>query len=227
MYIHIWLREGFRSRLENIVRGQADGQSDNATNNDMNDSRNDRGQMNGSQNIEQEYVQSQPESQVAETSRLPDQIENMESNSEIENMNWQETTNQDGDWHGQITEDGRRNWQRTTFGPLSEWRDDTAEDVTANWQANSSNDWSPPSTQVNAERREVHPAEPAAVWHERGTREAAGNWSEGPSGPFRNRRSVPVRRFNRFHPPDDDNVYSMELRELLSRWLSFSNCYYS
>ncbi|XP_011655852.1 uncharacterized protein LOC101211903 isoform X1 [Cucumis sativus] len=211
------LREGFRSRLENIVRGQADGQSDSATNSDMNDSRNDRGQTNGSQNIEQEYVQSQPESQVAETSRLPDQLDNMESNSEIENMNWQETTNQDGDWRGQIPEDDRRNWQRTTFGPLSEWREDNAEDVTVNWQANSSNAWSPPSTQVNAERREVHPAEPAAVWHERGTREAAGNWSEGPPGPFRNRRSVPVRRFNRFHPPDDDNVYSMELRELLSR----------
>ncbi|XP_022994134.1 uncharacterized protein LOC111489929 isoform X1 [Cucurbita maxima] len=205
------LREGFRSRLENIVRGQADNQPDNATNSDMNDSRNDRGRTNGSQNVQQEYVQSQPESQVAESNQLPDQIENMESNSEVENMN------QDGDWHEQISEDGRRNWQRTTFGPLTEWRDDNAEDVTANWQANSSNDWSPPSTQGNAERREVHPAEPAAVWHERGTREAAGNWSEGPSAHFRNRRSVPVRRSNRFHPPDDDNVYSMELRELLSR----------
>lgn len=211
--------------MENIVRGQAE--SDSAANDEMNDSRNDRDQTNGLQNIQQESVQSQPESQVAETSQLPDQIENTESNSEIENMNWQETTNQDENWHEQITEDGRRNWQRTTFGPLSEWRDDNAEDATANWQANASNAWSPPSTQANVERREAHPAEPAAVWHGRRTRETAGNWSEGPSGPLRNRRSVPVRRLNRFHPPDDENVYSMELRELLSRWLLFSNCYYS
>lgn len=129
----------------------------------------------------------------------------------------QETANQGANWQDPIPEDGRTNWQQTTtFGQFSEWRDGNTEDMGGNWRENSVNNW-PEETPRNADGGEGLVQEAQGVWQRDGTRESVGNWSEGSSGPMRNRRSVPFRRFNRFHPPDDDNVYSMELRELLSR----------
>lgn len=143
---------------------------------------------------------------------------NLETNRAVENVTWQETANQGGDWQEQITEDERANWQQTTYGQFNGWRDDNVEDMDANWQENSVNDW-PQEPLRNTSGEEGHRQEAQGVWHEDGSRETVENWSEGPSAPPRNRRAVPFRRFNRFHPPDDDNVYSMELRELLSRYL--------
>ncbi|RWW72804.1 hypothetical protein BHE74_00019366 [Ensete ventricosum] len=55
-------------------------------------------------------------------------------------------------------------------------------------------------------------------WHEDEPPDAAETWQdELQSDPPIDRRSSPIRRGNRFIPPDDENVYSMELRELLSR----------
>lgn len=211
------IREGFRFRLETIVRGQVGSHSDTTSNNNVNDSRNDRTQTNASQEIQHEnHDQSQSRSQESDVNQLPDQTANLETNRAVENLTWQETANQGGDWQEQITEDEGGNWQQTTFGQFNGWRDDNVEDMDTNWQENSVNDW-PQESSRNTSGEEGHRQEAQGVWHEDGSRETVENWSEGPSAPPRNRRAVPLRRFNRFHPPDDDNVYSMELRELLSR----------
>lgn len=211
------VREGFRSRLENIVRGQAGSQSDSTANNNVDDSRNDQTQTNALQDVQHENrEQLQPPSQESDINRLSNQMGNSESNIAAERINLQETANQGANWQEPITEDGRTNWQQTTFGQFSEWRDVNTEDIDGNWRENSVGNW-PEETPRNADREEGIAQEAQGVWQRDRTREGVGNWSEGPSGPLRNRRSVPFRRSNRFHPPDDDNVYSMELRELLSR----------
>ncbi|PON43622.1 43kDa postsynaptic protein [Parasponia andersonii] len=211
------LRDGFRSRLEIIVRGQVGSQSDSTANNNIDDSRNDQAQTNTSLDVHHEnHEQSQPPSQDGDINSLANQLGNSESNTATERINLQETANRGAHWQEPITEDGRTNWQQTTFGQFSEWRDGNTEDMDGNWRDNSVNNW-PEVTPRIVDREEGTAQEAQGVWQRDGTREGVGNWSEGPSGPLRNRRSVPFRRFNRFHPPDDDNVYSMELRELLSR----------
>lgn len=92
-----------------------------------------------------------------------------------------------------------------------------AEDMVENWQENSVNNW-PQGAPRNADEETGHQQEAQGTWCENSSREAVENLSEGATGPVRNRCSGSIRRFNRFNPPDDDTMYSMELRELLSRY---------
>ncbi|XP_016500861.1 uncharacterized protein LOC107819276 isoform X2 [Nicotiana tabacum] len=96
------------------------------------------------------------------------------------------------------------------------WTHETTENVSWNWQENPSTARSLETAAFVGSVEHRFP-ENQEVWREDASREAAETWSEGPSDPPRMRRPVPLRRISRFHPPDDDNVYSMELRELLSR----------
>ncbi|CAL0299796.1 unnamed protein product [Lupinus luteus] len=194
------LREGFRSRLE--------------TNSNVSETRSDENQGNNLIDAQQEdYEHEQIRSLETDVSQLPNQTGALESSTN-ENVSWHEASNEGGNWQEQIAEDGRGNWQQRTYGPFNQLRD-----------GNAVSDW-PQDTPRNLAREEHHPQEAQRIWHEDSTRETIGNWSEVPPGASRNRRGVPLRRINRFHPPDDDNVYSMELRELLSR-RSVSNLLHS
>ncbi|KAG5078162.1 hypothetical protein AAZX31_20G178500 [Glycine max] len=195
------LREGFRSRLENIVRGQAGTSPDSTSNSNASETRGDGSQANSLVDGQQENYEQQIRSLETDVRQLPNRTGTLES-STSESISWQEASNQGGNWQEQIAEEGGGNWQRSPF------------DQTRDGRAVS--DW-PQEPPRNLTGEDPHPQEAQRIWHDDNTRETVGNWSEGPSGASRNRRGVPIRRFNRFHPPDDDNVYSMELRELLSR----------
>lgn len=133
-----------------------------------------------------------------------------------ESISWQGNANQGGNWQEPTTNDERGNWPQPTYAQFNEWREGNAEELVTNWQEGSVSEYRQENPgNVNGE--ESHSQGTQRVWREDGSREAVDNWAEGPSGPPRPRRSIPVRSFNRFHPPEDDNVYSMELRELLSR----------
>ncbi|XP_071732943.1 uncharacterized protein [Rutidosis leptorrhynchoides] len=202
------LREGFRFRLESIVRGQVSSQSENSSNNNNTDLRSDETHANTTQEIEHEnqaqthtHTQTQTQAQtqaqaqylVHEPSSHP--VTYVESNAAVQSTN-QQTMITEGETlqgHG-ITNEYSSN---------------------RNWQENSGNDWvqETSGSEVGTRMQETND-----TWHQSGSRESVESWSEGrPDPPRSMRRSVPVRRANRFHAPEDDNVYSMELRELLSR----------
>ncbi|KAK8546196.1 hypothetical protein V6N13_067422 [Hibiscus sabdariffa] len=209
------LREGFRNRLETIVRGQASSNSE-TSRNVIDDSRNELPQSNMFRDVQHdqsEHTQSRSlESDVAR-SQTGDMVSN---NMAVETISWQGNANQGGNLQEPTTNDEQASWPQPTNAQFNEQREGNSEELDTNWQDGSVGEYRQENPgNVNGE--ESHPQGSQRVWHEDGNREAVDNLSEEPSDLPRSRRAIPVRRFNRFHPPEDDNVYSMELRELLSR----------
>ncbi|KAJ8759091.1 hypothetical protein K2173_004097 [Erythroxylum novogranatense] len=208
------LREGFRSRLEHIVRGQVSSHSDTPSNNNFDDSRSD--QTNTSQDTRsQNNEQSQSVNPDSDAHQLHNHTDGSENMTDVVNINWQESGDVGGGWQERNPVDEIQQRQQSDLSQPNDWEVDNAEPMDGNRQQSSLNDW-PQETPRDVRNEQGHPLEAQRDWHEDGSREPVENWTDGPSEPPRTRRSF-MRRLNRFHPPDDDNVYSMELRELLSR----------
>lgn len=97
-----------------------------------------------------------------------------------------------------------------------EWRDSTQESVDDNHHSSTSNEW-PQNILENedGENSRLQEQEASEVWQEDGDfQEAVEIWLGGPS----DNEVAPVGRIHGFYFPEDDNVYSVELRELLSRY---------
>ncbi|PWA42365.1 RING/U-box superfamily protein [Artemisia annua] len=197
------LREGFRFRLENIVRGQVSSQSEDLSNNNNSNLRSDETHAITSQEIEHENQDQTPSLVQENNSHQANHEGSLGSGAAVQTTNQQTTV-----------DEGESQQQQVVTDELNEWRGEASEDVNNNWQESSGSDWvqEASGSGVGTSSRGM-----SDVWHESVSREPVESWSEGPADPPRTRRTVPVRRGNRFHAPDDDNVYSMELRELLSR----------
>lgn len=89
------------------------------------------------------------------------------------------------------------NWQNS-IAQVEEWQEQVRENEEASGSEGGEHGF----------QEEAHDS-----WHEVSSQEVAENWLEGPS----DQEAVMVGRVDRFYFPDDDNVYNMELRELLSR----------
>lgn len=97
----------------------------------------------------------------------------------------------------------------------TEWRNSTEESVDDNQLSNTENEW-PENSWANEDVENPHVQEASEAWQEDGGfQEAVENWLGGPS----DQESAQVGRVHGFYFPDDDNVYSGELRELHSRYV--------
>lgn len=197
--------------MENIVRGQVSSHLETSSNGET---RNDQRNTNGTHNVLHENQEGGVQ--------LPDRVENTDDSNSVAVQSTRQhvAPDQGMHWQGEVAEDERPDVHQSALNDSNGWRHDISDDTGRNRQENAMSDW--PSVSVDGGQRRLQ--QPHEVWPDDGSREAVDNWSEGPSDPPRMRRSVPFRRVPRFNLPDDDNVYSMELRELYSRLLSQFVC---
>ncbi|KAJ6830620.1 uncharacterized protein M6B38_353150 [Iris pallida] len=212
-------REGFHYGLENIVHGQASSILDSSTRTNSSGSRNDQSQLTSTVELSSEnHVEYQSRSETSGILQTIQEHATAEFDGTIpnESTDWQESATREN-WQEVDTEQGESDWQHPSEIGFSEWQDGTREESEVNWQENIDQEWSRETPEDEDEDEESHILEENDEWHENDAHENVENWEGGPSDPPRDQHSVPLRRVGRFILPDDDNVYSIELRELLSR----------
>ncbi|CAL5357129.1 unnamed protein product [Camellia sinensis] len=118
-----------------------------------------------------------------------------------------------GEWQESITDTEDSDWQQLDNAEFSGWRDGTAEGTDGNWRESDVNHWYQETSGSEGDEHQ-HLQQLHEEWHDNGQQDdAMDNLLEGSSA----WEADPVRRFDTFSFQDDDNVYSTEIRELLSR----------
>ncbi|XP_050208646.1 uncharacterized protein LOC126658789 [Mercurialis annua] len=132
---------------------------------------------------------------------LSSQVDGLERNA-AEDVNWLESSSQVDQLEGRSFASGDRGLFGDVLG-YNEWREGVQDNIDEHHHENNANE-----LPENDDRGEFE------AWREGGeSPEAVHSWLEEPS----EREAVSVGRMDPFYFPDDDNVYSAELRELLSR----------
>lgn len=200
--------------MESIVRGQASNHLENSVNRSNNRSRNEPLSNIATEQSEENIEVRQPRNTDHEMQETM-AIEPVNSRYS-DNVDQQESTSH-GNWQEAATENVRRERQNASEDNFSVLEDNVNEEPHANWQETINQIWPPDAPENEAED---HILEAQENWLEHGSNDTAENWQDDQFVPSESERLTSVRGINRFIPPDDENVYSMELRELLSRYLS-------
>lgn len=148
----------------------------------------------------------QHESQEVDDHQSPDSMMTTDGSTSVQISN-PDVPDQGNNRLVQVSEDDGANQYQSGHDDPDVGTRSTVDGTGRNWPESSASDEGQPQT------REAH------LRRTDGSHESMDNWSERPSDPPRIPPSVPYRRVTRFHPPDDDSVYSMELRELLGRYI--------
>lgn len=128
----------------------------------------------------------------------------------------QESLTQGDNMRQDETEDSTRFWQSSLDGRLDRWPSEIEEDADRNWEDSVEDLHS--ETVEDDDRGHDHLQEEHDDWHDDESHGTVENWQDDYQDSTLDTGPIP-RTENRFIPSDDDNVYSMELRELLSRYL--------
>ena len=133
----------------------------------------------------------------------------------IDDVDWDDSVALEGEQQEEaITENDGSDWHQTNV----EWSS-TEESVDDNQLSSLSNEL-PQNILGNEDGENSRLQEAPEVWQEdSGFQEAVEIWLGGPSS---DHESAPVGRIHGFYFPEDDNVYSVELRELLSRYVDMT-----
>lgn len=232
------LREGFRFRLETIVRGHAgnhsngSGSSNSSSSGDSSSSRNDQSNVLGEtqSNAQEEPQESNQSESTEDLERVTRAVVEEETQGDTEEtrrdwpqnevavervgVDWQEATAQagDGNWQENIAEERAQEWQEHSEQDLHRGWQNPSENADGNWQGVSDQD-------VGRDWQGGASEDVGRNWHEGASQGVARDWEGGPSeGGVRVWQGVATtRRVSNFQSSDDATANNMELRELLGR----------
>ncbi|KAG6503502.1 hypothetical protein ZIOFF_035817 [Zingiber officinale] len=213
-------RVGFHFQSENIVHDEASNQPDPSANQivSVTDEFQDSN-VTDLPNVHLEEAQPRSEAnsiqQIAEREGMLD----LESVDHYSTHNMQESPTDVAELEEEDAARDRVDWEpNIDFGivGLPEETREPMEEINSNWQENMDQDWPQETTSYDV-GEDTHLLEVHGEWHEDEPPDTVEVWQGEQEDPATDRGPNTIRRVDRFIPPDDENIYSMELRELLGR----------